>query len=195
MNNNEDIQKLKIQNEQLLERLQDTCSSSYVSGFHMVDCLEDSHDMKDHGRHGKLQVIDVFEYYIDESQSLVVVEQELELPLEYGCTLFKEVHDSTTLELNHEEFFTLLREVHNTTPMDPLHDENFALSNHSGELVLSPTSYTLKFCSIHPNEVWLKGSFFMVPHEEYKISISPFDDGMIRETSYLHLQQHPFVTL
>ena len=30
-NNNEDIHKLKIQNEQLLERLQDTCSSSYVS--------------------------------------------------------------------------------------------------------------------------------------------------------------------
>ena len=28
LNNNEDIHKLKIQNEQLLERFQDTCSSS-----------------------------------------------------------------------------------------------------------------------------------------------------------------------
>ena len=46
LNNNEDIHKLKIQNEKLLERLQDTCSSSYVSDCHMVDCLEDSHDMK-----------------------------------------------------------------------------------------------------------------------------------------------------
>ena len=56
-----------------------------------------------------------------------------------------------------------------------------------GELVLSPTSYTSKFCSIHPNEVWVKGSFFMVPHEEYKISIYPkFNDDMIRYPSYLH---------
>ena len=45
---------LKIQNEQLLERLQYTCSSSYVSDCHMVDCLEDSHDMRDHEKHGKL---------------------------------------------------------------------------------------------------------------------------------------------
>ena len=48
MNNNEDIHKLKIQNEQLLERLRDACSSSYVSDCHMVDCLEDPHDMVDH---------------------------------------------------------------------------------------------------------------------------------------------------
>ena len=53
LNNNEDIHKIKIQNEQLLERLQDTCSSSYVSDFHRVDCLEDSHDMMDHEKHGK----------------------------------------------------------------------------------------------------------------------------------------------
>ena len=55
-----------------------------------------------------------------------------------------------------------------------------------GYLVLSPTSYTLKFCSFHPNEVWVKGSFFMVPHEEYKIYIFHFDYGMIREPYYLH---------
>ena len=36
-NNNEDIHELKIQNEKLLERLQYTCSSSYVSDCHMVD--------------------------------------------------------------------------------------------------------------------------------------------------------------
>ena len=57
LNNNEDIHKLKIQNVQLLERLQDTCSSSYVSDCHMVDCLEDSHDMRDHEKHGKLHKI------------------------------------------------------------------------------------------------------------------------------------------
>ena len=51
LNNNEDIYKLKIQYEQLLERLQDKCSSSYVSDCHMVDCLEDSHDMMDHEKH------------------------------------------------------------------------------------------------------------------------------------------------
>ena len=53
LNNNEDIHNLRFQNEKLLERLQDTCSSSYVSNCHMVDCLEDSHDMMDHEKHGK----------------------------------------------------------------------------------------------------------------------------------------------
>ena len=55
----------------------------------MVDCLEDSHDMRDHEKHEKLQVLDVFEYDIDEIQSLFLVEEELELPLKDGCTLFK----------------------------------------------------------------------------------------------------------
>ena len=71
--------------------------------------------------------------------------------------------------------------------MDPSHYENFALTNHLGELVLSPTSYTSKFCSNHPNEVWVKGFFLTVPHEEHGNSISPFDDVIIREPSYLHL--------
>ena len=31
----------------------------------------------------------------------------------------------------------------------------------------------------------------MVPHEEHGHSIYPFDDGIIRETHYLHLQKHP----
>ena len=159
LNINEDIHKLKIQNEQLLERMQNTCSSYYVSDCHMVDCLEDSHDMRDHEKHGKLQVLDLFEYELYESQALVVVEEELEFPLECGCTLFEEVHDSTTLEPNHEDFFTFLRGVHTPTPMDPSNDENCALYNHFGDLVLSPTSYTSKFCSIHPNEVWVKGFF------------------------------------
>ena len=54
LNNNEDIHKLKIQNEKLLERLQDTFSFSYVLDCHMADCLEDSHDMRDDEKHGKL---------------------------------------------------------------------------------------------------------------------------------------------
>ena len=70
LKNNENIHNLKIENEQLLERLHDTCPSSYVSYFHMVDCLEDSHDMRDHEKHKKLQVLDVFEDDIDEIQSL-----------------------------------------------------------------------------------------------------------------------------
>ena len=65
LNNNEDIHKLKTQNEQLFKKLQDTCSSSYVLDCHMVDCLEDSHDMRDHERQGKIQVLDDFEYGID----------------------------------------------------------------------------------------------------------------------------------
>ena len=72
--------------------------------------------------------------------------------------------------------------------MDPSHDENFALSNPLGELFLCPTSYTLTFFIIHPNEVWVKGFFFMVPHEEYALPISPLSDDMTRVPYYLHLQ-------
>ena len=61
--------------------------------------------MMDHEKHEKLQVLDVFEDDIDESQSLVVVEEELEFPLENGYTLLEEVHDSTTLEPTYEECF------------------------------------------------------------------------------------------
>ena len=58
--------------------------------------------MRDHERHGKMQVLDVFEYQIDEIQSLVVVEEEPEFPLDNGYTLFEQVHDSTTLEPTYE---------------------------------------------------------------------------------------------
>ena len=82
-----------------------------------------------------------------------MVQEELELPLQNGYTLFEdEVHDSTTLEPNYEEFFSFLREVHVPTPKDPSRDENFALYDNLGELVLSPTSYTSKFCSINPKK-------------------------------------------
>ena len=76
----------------------------------------------DHEKHEKSQVLYVLEYYLEDIQSLVVVEEELELPLENGYTLFEEVHDSTTLEPTHEENFAFLRELHNPTPMEPSHD-------------------------------------------------------------------------
>ena len=88
----------------------------------------------------------MFEYHINEIQSLVVVEEELEFPLEFplqnGYTLFGEVHDSTTLEPTHVESFSFLREVHNPNPMDPSHDEIFSLCDHLGDLVLSTTPHT-----------------------------------------------------
>ena len=89
-----------------------------------------------------------------------MVEDELEFPFENSCTLFEEVHDSTTLEPTYEESVTLLREMHDPTPMEPSHDENLVLHNPLAELILSPTSYTSIFCSIHPDEVWVKGFFF-----------------------------------
>ena len=49
------------------------------------------------------------------------------------------------------------------------------------------------FCSIHRNEVWVKGFFLMVPHEEYENSISTFNDGIFRAPYYLHFQQHPLL--
>ena len=71
--------------------------------------------------------------------------------------------------------------------MDPSHDENFALFDHLGELLHSPTSYNSMFCSISLNEVWVKGFFFMVPHEEYETPIFNFYHDMVGENTYSHL--------
>ena len=81
--------------------------------------------------------------------------------------------------------------MHDTTHKDPYHDETSALFHHLGELVHSPTSYNSIFFGIHPTEVWVKGFILMVAHEKYVHYISPFDDGIIRDRSYLHLQHHP----
>ena len=50
----------------------------------MVDYLEDSHDIVDHEKCGNLNVLDVFEYYLDEIETIDVVEEELELSLDEG---------------------------------------------------------------------------------------------------------------
>ena len=55
--------------------------------------------------------------YSGEIQSLVMVEEDLELPLENGYTFFEEVHDSTTLEPTYEESFEFLRDVHIILPL------------------------------------------------------------------------------
>jgi len=115
LNNNEDIHNLQIQNEQLLERMQDTCYSSHVSYCHMVDCFEDSHDMVDHEKCRNLNVINVFEDEIEEIQKIYVVEEELELSLDEGYAISKEEHDSSTLEPIYDKGFTLLKELHDTT--------------------------------------------------------------------------------
>ena len=108
--------------------------------------------MMDHEKHEKLQVLDVLEDYSDEIQSLVVVEEELELPLENGYTIFEEVHDSTTLEPTHEESFAIFREVKNPTPMNPSHDQNFALYCHLGES---------RFILLHPTLPYFAGFILM----------------------------------
>ena len=56
----------------------------------------------------ELQVLDVFGDDINEIQSLVVVEEELEFPLENGYTLFGELHHSTTLKPPMRKFFHFL---------------------------------------------------------------------------------------
>ena len=115
LKNNEVIDKLTIQNGQLLEKLQDTCFSSYVSDCQMVDCLEDYHDMVDHEKFGNLNVLDVFEDVLEEIQTLDVVEEELELSLDEVYAMFKGEHDSSTLEPAYDKRFTLLKELHDTT--------------------------------------------------------------------------------
>ena len=128
-----DNHNLTIQNNQLLESLQDTYFSSYVSDCQMVDCLEDSHDMVDHEKCGNLNVIDVFEVEFEDIQTLYEVEEELELSLDENYANFKEEHDSSTLEPIYDKGFTLLKELHDTTHMDPYHDETHALFYNLGE--------------------------------------------------------------
>ena len=59
---------------------------------------------------------------------------------------------------------------------------------HLGELVHSLTSYNSMFCGISLNEVWVKGFFLMVPHEEYGTPRFNFYDDMVGAHSYSHLQ-------
>ena len=95
--------------------------------------------MVDHEKCVNLNVIDVFEYEIEEIQTLDVVEEEL-LSLDEGYAIFKEEHDSSTLEPIYDKGFTILKDFHDTTHMDPSHDETSALFYHLGELFHSPTS-------------------------------------------------------
>ena len=121
------------------------------------------------------------------------MEEEIELSLDEGYAIFKEEHDCSTLEPIYDKGFTLLKELHDTTHMDPYHDENSALFDHLGALVHSPTSYNSMFCNISLNEVWVKGFFFMVPHEKYGTPRFNFYDYMVGENYYSHLQQHPLL--
>ena len=101
-----------------------------------------------------LNILDVFEDEIEEIQTLDVVEEELELSLDEGYAIFKEEHDSSTLEpISYDKGFTLFKELHDTTHMDPSHDENLTLFDHLGELAHSPTSCNSMICSISINEV------------------------------------------
>ena len=118
------------------------------------------------------------------------MEEELELSLDEGYAIFKEEHDSSTLEPIYDKGFTLLKEMHE---MDPSNDETSACFDNLGELFHSPTSYNSTFCIISLNEVWVKGFLFMVPHEEYGTLRFNFYDDMVGENSYSHFQQHPLL--
>ena len=56
-------------------------------------------------------------YELEEIQTPDVVEEELELSLDEGYAIFKEEHDSSTLEPIYDKGFTLLKELHDTTHM------------------------------------------------------------------------------
>ena len=149
--------------------------------------------MVHHDKCGNLNVLDVFEYELEYIQTLDVVEEELELSLDEGYAIFKEEHDSSTLEPIYDKGFTLLKEIHDTTHMDPSHDENSALFDHLGELFHSPTSYNSMFSNIGLNEVWVIGFFFMVPHKEYGTPRFTFYDDILGAHYYPLLQHHPLL--
>ena len=105
------------------------------------------------------------------------------MSLDEGYVIFKEEHDSPTLEPIYDKGFPLLKELHDNTHMDPSHDETYLPFDHLGELFHSPTSYNSMFCSISLNEVWVKGFPFMVPQEEYGTTRFNFYDDMAGEHS------------
>ena len=122
-----------------------------------------------------------------------MVEEELELSFDEGYAIFKEEHDSSTLEPIYDKGFTLLKALHDTTYMDLSLDENYAFFYHLGDLVNSPTSYNSMFCNISLNEVWVRQLFLMVPHEEYGTPRSTFYDEMVGAYYYSHLQKLPLL--
>ena len=65
----------------------------------------------DHEKFGNLNVLDVFEYELEEIQTIDVVEAELELSLDEDYAIFKEEHDSSTLEPIYDKGFTLLNMI------------------------------------------------------------------------------------
>ena len=65
--------------------------------------------MVDHEKCINLNVLYVFESEIEEIQTLDVVEEELELSLDESYVIFKEEHDSSTLEPIYDKGFTLLK--------------------------------------------------------------------------------------
>ena len=68
--------------------------------------------MVDHKKCRNLNLLYVFEYELEDIQTLDVVEGELELSLDEGYAIFKEEHDSSTLEPIYDKGFTLLKELH-----------------------------------------------------------------------------------
>ena len=73
-----------------------------------------------------------------------MMEEDLELSLDEGYGIFKEEHDSSTLEPIYDKGFTLFKELYEAH-MDIYHDENSSLFDHLGELVHSSTSYNSMF--------------------------------------------------
>ena len=52
--------------------------------------------------------------------------------------------------------------------MEPALRRGFQFSDLEDELVHYTSSYTVTSFSFHPSEVWVKGFFLLVPHEEYE---------------------------
>ena len=91
-----------------------------------------------------------------------------------------------------------LEEAHDLTTIGPANDGKDAFKILMGKnckevrLVHNFSLPTFSATSIE-DENWVKGFFFMVPHEEYETSTSPFDYDMTIVPSYLHLQQQPLL--
>ena len=166
----EALQESKIQNEQLLEELQSSRSPSYVSDFCMDDSRETPHGVVNHEIQTDLQMFEGLKDEQAEWQTLAMDEEE---------------H-----ELSHSASLALVEEAHDPTHMEPALRRGFQFSDLEDELVHYTSSYTVTSFSFHPSEVWVKGFFLLVPHEEYETP-TLHDDPMICAPIPFEQHLHP----
>ena len=88
-----------------------------------------------------------------------------------------------------------MEEAHDPTHMEPTLGRSFTFLDLEDELVHYTSSYTVTSFSFHPSEVWVKGFFLLVPHEEYETPTLHDDPMLCAPIPLSSIYIHCFVSL